>query len=167
LSQRNLYFFSYQQTLTSSEDYELPWNQILADGWKLLSDDEINEYLGRMILRKRHPFPYAEGAFVDFHILSKCFNGTETITYLTIDKTLPRNLTTNPEVNHNIEDHEKDEKGNDVKFFTRDFNRWFERIIREGTYTDIFVFLFIDDSETKKKSLNWHSRKITPKAYAY
>jgi hypothetical protein len=53
-----------------------------------------------MILRKSRPVPYAEGAFVDFHILSKCLNGTETITYITIDKTLPTTLTTKPEVNH-------------------------------------------------------------------
>ena len=53
-----------------------------------------------MILRKSSPAPYAEGAFVDFHILSKCLNGTETITYMTIDTTLPTTLTTNPEVNH-------------------------------------------------------------------
>jgi hypothetical protein len=52
-----------------------------------------------MILRQR-PVPYAEGAFVDFHIPSKCLNGTETITYMTIDTTLPTTLTTKPEVNH-------------------------------------------------------------------
>jgi hypothetical protein len=52
-----------------------------------------------------------------------------------------------------IEDHVKDEKGNEVKIFTRDFNRWFERIICEGTFTYIFEFLLIDDSETKKKIL--------------
>jgi len=32
----------------------------------------------------------------------------------------------------------KDEKGNEVKIFTRDINRWFERIIYEGNFTDIF-----------------------------
>ena len=53
-----------------------------------------------MILRKSTPAPFAAGAFVNFHILSKCLNGTETITYLTIDETLPTNLTTNPEVHH-------------------------------------------------------------------
>jgi hypothetical protein len=37
---------------------------------------------------------------VDFHILSKCLNWTETINYLTIETTLPTTLTTNPEVNH-------------------------------------------------------------------
>ena len=44
-------------------------------------------------------------------------------------------------------------KGNEVKIFTRDFNRWFERIIHEGTFTDIFKSLLIDDSETKRKIL--------------
>ena len=53
-----------------------------------------------MILRKSSRVPYAEGAFVDFHILSKCLNGTETITYMTIDTILPPTLTIKPEVNH-------------------------------------------------------------------
>ena len=53
-----------------------------------------------MILRKSSPAPYAEDAFVDFHILSKCLNGTETITYMTIDTILPPTLTIKPEVNH-------------------------------------------------------------------
>jgi hypothetical protein len=52
-----------------------------------------------------------------------------------------------------IEDRVKDKKGNEVKIFTRDFNRWFERIIYEETFTDIFEVLLIDDSETKKKIL--------------
>ena len=52
-----------------------------------------------------------------------------------------------------IEGHVKDDKGNEVKIFTRDFNRWFERIIHEGTFTDIFKSLLIDDSETKRKIL--------------
>ena len=52
-----------------------------------------------------------------------------------------------------IEGHVKDDKGNEVKIFTRDFNRWFERIIHEGTFTDIFKSLLIDDSETRRKIL--------------
>ena len=41
-----------------------------------------------------------------------------------------------------IEDHVKDEKGNEVKIFTRDFNRWFERLYtKEPSLTSLNSYL--------------------------
>ena len=40
-------------------------------------------------------------------------------------------------------------------------------IVHEGTFTDIFKFLLIDDSETKKKILELAFKEAYSKEYAY
>ena len=50
-------FIFTNRLLPVSEDFVLPWNEILTEGCKVLSDDEVTNYLERMILRKIVVFP--------------------------------------------------------------------------------------------------------------